>query len=91
MLVERFRHALRDRGRRCHRGGLCGNLQAPLDLAYVFEIPVEPCAVAGADVLLETRQALGDGIENAAILLPARGSFLGRAASPNRRSKITCG
>ena len=73
-------------------GGFLGEFQPPFDFANVGLVFVQPRAIAGAEILLEAGQALRDRIENAAILLPARGAlFRSVPPEPNRRSKATCG
>ena len=83
VLVERFRHADRHGrfGRRID-GRFLGNLKPPFDFAHVLGVLVEPRLVRRADVGAQTGQAARERVQNASVLVPARGALLGRAAVP---------
>jgi hypothetical protein len=73
-------HAVRhrDRGRVGRR--LRRDLQAPLDLAHVLEILIDPHAVRRAELTFEARERARDRVEDAALLRAPRGALFGRAA-----------
>src|ERR1019366_6111200 len=52
------------------------DLDAALDLANVLEVGIEPGLIARAQVLLEERNLLRDGIENTGVLLAPREALL---------------
>ena len=54
-----------------HRVARLRALNAPLDLAHVREILVEPCAVRWADRALQRARFVGHGVEDAAVLVHA--------------------
>ena len=83
VLVEGLRNPDRDE-RVWRRGGrgLCRDLQAPFDLAYILRVLVEAQAIGRIEPDLEPRQAADERVEDAPVVLPARGSLLGACCRP---------
>jgi len=76
VLIEGFRNPDRDDGvRRCGGRRLCRDLQSPFDLAHIVGVFIEAQAVGRIEADLEPRQAGPQRVEDAAVVLPARGSL----------------
>src|SRR5207248_2817840 len=65
-------------------GGLLRDVEPALDFADVIGVLIETGAISRAEILLEARQAFCNRIENAAVLLTARGAF-GRTAAVSEK------
>ena len=94
-----IREHRRDAGGACHLRQVVvalrlRELDAPFDIAHRVQILVDLAAVRSAELAAQPPDILGDGIEDAAVLLPQRQHASSRSvapASPNRRSKTARG
>src|SRR5206468_2525966 len=64
VFVKRSGHPVGESARRSRSGGSACDFQPPLDLANILEIRIDAIAIACADVSLEARNVLENGIQN---------------------------
>src|SRR5262245_39428373 len=67
------------------------SLNTPLDLAYGFQIFIQPAPVHGGQVWLKPGGFAGDPVENAAIRLSASGAFLSGTSDAKQLVKNIAG